>query len=352
MSQDSESFTRDPLEHAALPNMNIVLNEAIDDFTISVDPDDPDPQRRYKLLASRGTWREGLTPATSADGIRWSWGRDHAVRHFGDRCAYWYDPIRKRHIAWSRNQPILRKRVIFHAESDDFETWTPPRLAIDTDSLDHPDAQIYGGYGFWYQSPNLAYIEVYDVAHQRLHTELASSWDALTWSRMCDHVVILSNGEHRSFDAYWTVPTFTPPHLRDGELLIHYGGRPDPHKASGFDHVPPGMGGALGLSRLREDGFVSLDATGQQGIVKTHPLAVGPGRSKLLINVSPFHPDRIPIEVIVEARSEQDTLSAYQLDATDPSRVWYKVDLGQEIPKITTVRFRLRNAPLYSFRIA
>ena len=53
----------------------------------------------------------------------------------------------------------------------------------------------------------------------------------------------------------------------------------------------------------------------------------------------------------VEVRSEQDTLSAYQLDATDPSRVWYEVDLGQEIPKIATVRFRLRNSPLYSFRI-
>ena len=351
---DGESFEKKPLADAAVPDTNIVLNDSIDDFTVARDPDDPDPDQRYKLLASRGDWRKGLTPATSSDGISWTWGREHAVQDFGDRCAYWYDPIRKKHIAWSRNQPAYRKRVIFHTESDDLDAWTPARLAIMPEAPDPPDTQIYGGYGFWYRSLYLAYIEVYEVAHQRLHTQLASSRDGLTWSRVCNHDMFLPNGNHGEFDAYWIVPTFNPPILKDKKLLIHYGGRPDPHKAAGFDHVAPGMGGSLALSSLREDGFVSLDATGEEGIVETHPVELGRDRKTLSLNVSPFHtdPSRDPMEAGVELLDQKGkSLSAYILDDDQTDRVWFDIQPDHKMPDIVRLRFRLRNARLYSFRI-
>lgn len=353
-SIDGITFEKRDFDEAAIPGTNIVLSDTIDDFTVVRDRYEADTARRFKLLASRANWREGLTPAVSSDGLRWTWGRDHAVRHFGDRCAYWYDPVRRKHIAWSRNLPIHPKRVIFHAESDDFETWSSPRLVVSPDRLDHPEAQIYGGYGFWYRSIYLAYIEVYDIAHQRLHTELASSRDGLTWSRLCDHDVFLPNGEHGAFDAYWIVPTFNPPIPKDGQLLIHYGGRPDPHKAAGFAHIPPGMGGALSLSTLREDGFVSLDATGAEGIVETHPLQVAGGGTTLAINVCPFTTEssRDPMHVVIEVMDERTTpLAAYRLEPDAPDRAWFVIPIEIHLPDVVRLRFRLRNARLYSFRI-
>jgi hypothetical protein len=78
-SADGLTFSKAAPRGALVKGTNIVLNDALDDFTVLRDPDDPDPRRRFKLLASRGNWRLGLTPAASPDGIRWSWGRDHAV---------------------------------------------------------------------------------------------------------------------------------------------------------------------------------------------------------------------------------------------------------------------------------
>jgi hypothetical protein len=349
-STDAIGFHKDPFGGAAVPNTNIVINDVIDDFTVHLD--DGDPQRRYKLLSSRWNWREGLTPAWSADGIQWTWGRDHAVRHFGDRCSYWYDPIRKVHIAWSRNQPLYRGRIIVHAESDDFESWSDPRIAIMPDRLDHPEVQIYGGYGFWYRSIYFAYLEIYHVEHQRLNTELACSRDGLTWHRLCEHDVFLPNGDHGDFDAYWVVPTFNPPILRDGRLLIHYGGRPDPHRTAGFQHVPPGMGGALALSELREDGFVSLDATGVEAVVETRPLNL-PERPRFLdVNICPFNtrPGYDPMDAVVEVfHGSGYCLSAHRIHG-DPDRVWYRIPLDPVHPDRVRLRFRLRNARLYSFR--
>ena len=349
-SSDGIVFHKDPVDGAAVPDTNIVINDDIDDFTVL--RDNEDPERRFKLLSSRGNWRKGLTPASSSDGIRWTWGRDHAVRDFGDRCSYWYDPIREKHVAWSRNLPLYPDRIIVHTDSDDFDAWSDPRIAVMPDRLDHADVQIYGGYGFWYRSLYFAYLEIYHIEHQRLDTELACSRDGLTWHRLCEHDVFLPNGEHGEFDAYWAVPTFNPPILRDGRLLIHYGGRPDPHKQAGFDHVPPGMGGALAFAELREDGFVSLDATGAQGIIETRSLKLPERPRSLHVNICPFNvrPGYAPMDAVVEVfHSSGYCLSAWQLHA-DPDRVWYRIPLDPEHPENVRLRFRLKNARLYSFR--
>jgi hypothetical protein len=100
-SRDGTTFDPAPVDGAVYPDTNIVLDDAIDDFTVLRDDADTNPDRRYKLLSSRGNWWAGLTPATSPDGIRWTWGKPHAVPYFGDRCSYWYNPVSNKHVACS-----------------------------------------------------------------------------------------------------------------------------------------------------------------------------------------------------------------------------------------------------------
>lgn len=356
-SEDGVAFTKEPVPGAVHEGTNVVVDDQMDCFGILKDTRDDDPAKRFKLLASRGNWWAGLTPATSPDGIQWTWGEPHAVAFFGDRCSYWYDPVRSKHVAWSRNYQLIGGRVIVHKETEDFENWSDvrashPKLVMMPDRQDHERTQFYGGYAFWYRSVYIAYLEVYYIHHQRLDTQLACSRDGLKWQRLCDRDVFLPNGEHGELDAYWIVPTFNPPLHRDGELLIHYNGRPDPHSQPGFAHVPPGMGGAFGLATLREDGFVSLDATGAEGIVETRPLKLPGSVAALEVNVCQFNtrPGSDPLQVQVDLLNPAcELLAAYAIHP-DRSRVWYRLPLDNPLPETVRLRFRMRNARLYSFR--
>lgn len=359
-SADARVFEKPPIEGGAHAGTNIVIDDLIDDFTIFKDEDEPDESRRFKLLSSRGNWWAGLTPATSPDGIHWTWGKDNAVTFFGDRCSYWHDPINGKHVAWSRNYKLMGGRVIVHKETADFDNWSDereshPMLVIQPDRNDHEQVQFYGGYAFWYRSMYFAYLEVYYLQHHRIDTQLCCSRDGRTWTRLCDRDVFLPNGEHGEFDAYWVVPTFNVPILEDGKLLIHYGGRREPHPQPGFSSVSPGMGGAFALSTLREDGFVSLDATGGEGgVVETHPLKTPDNWTTLEVNCCPFsnRPETPPMDAKVEILSDNgETLAAYAIrPASDPDQVWYSITPEQTLPEVLRLRFRLTNTRLYSFR--
>ena len=360
VSDDAIHFRKAALPGAVHPGTNIVLDDVVDCAGIVRDEREANPQRRYKMVACRGKeWRTGLTTATSGDGVCWTWGKPNELTGFGDRCAYWYNPLRGTHVAWSRCMAIVRKRVIAEKETEDFSDWSDPvvshpRIAMMPDRHDHPETQFYGGYAFWYRSLFLAYIEVYYVHQQRLDTQLAASRDGREWVRLCEREVFLPNGEHGDFDAYWIVPTFNPPILTEGKLLIHFNGRDVPHKIPGFAHVSPGMYGAFGLSSLREDGFVSLDATGATGRLETKPLTL-PGASAVLeVNVEPFtkRAGFDPMHVEVDIADEFGrTLGSWRIASPGgEERVWQRIEPDFALPETVRLRFRLRNARLYSFR--
>ena len=354
---DGRNFRRDAVPGGVHAGTNIVLDVAHDDFNILRDDSDRDPGRRYKLLAfvygqdSAG----GLTPAWSADGLRWTWGPFGAIRNFGDRLSYWYDPVGRKHIAWSRDWSIVPSRVIMESQSDDFNSWSvEPRLAVQMDRHDHPGTQFYSGYAFWYRSMYLGYLEMYYTHLQRLDTQLIASRDGRTWSRLCDREIFLPNGPHGDFDAYWAVPTYNPPIFAGGRLLIHYNGRPDPHRDAGFHHVKPGMGGAFALAELREDGFVSLDATGDEGLVETKLLAPPADTRRLEVNACPFNrrvgyaPMRLTVEVVTP---DGKTLHAYEISPPgDPDITWHVCPADGPFPQAVRLRFGAHNCRLYSFR--
>ena len=371
-SADGRSFEKPELENALQPNTNLILDDPIDDFTILKDHDAESEAERYKMLSSKGNWWGGLSSAVSPDGISWTWTKEYAVPYFGDRCSYWYDPKRKKHIAWSRNYQIEGGRVIYHKETSDFSQWdystTPenmqgftykgelPFRSLAPDRHDNEMVQFYGGYGFWYRSIYFAYIEVYHMQWQRIDTQLACSRDGVHWERLCDREVFIENGGHGDFDAYWAVPTFNRPILKDGELLIHYNGRSEPHTQPGFAHVAPGMSGAFALSTLREDGFVSLDATGNTGVLETKVLKLPEKRRVLAVNISPFcerkgyDPMKMKLEIL---SNEYETLAEFSVVTHgDNGEIWREFNIERELPENVRLRFSISNARLYSFRFS
>ena len=370
-SSDGIRFDKPAVPGAVHPNTNVLVDDPIDDFCVRKDPSATDPAERYKMLSSRGNWWGGLSTAVSADGIVWRWKQDQAVAFFGDRCSYWFDPIRKKHVAWSRNYQVEGERVIYHKETADFSDWSIkpggvdvdggryrgdyPRRVLAADRFDPAQTQFYGGYAFWYRSLYFAYIEVYYLHQQRIDTQLACSRDGLVWTRLCDRDVFLRNGAHGNFDGYWTVPTFNPPISRGGELLIHYGGRPDPHTQPGFGHIGPGMGGAFGLATLREDGFVSLDATGKEGLLETKLLELPQARTRLELNLCPFNENanRDPLcgEVELLAPDGASLQKDHLPTGVEPGAVWRAVPVRNPAVNKVRLRLRLKNARLYSFRI-
>lgn len=354
-SDDGVIFKKNKLKSSPVPGTNIVISDNIDDFNILRDPAPADLTQRYKLLASRGNWWAGLTPACSSDGLTWTWGKDHAVSYFGDRCSYWYDPVQKQHVAWSRNYQIHPNRILVESRSDDFVSWKHPHIALMPDRLDHPMVQFYGGYGFWYRSLYIAYVEVYHIQHLRLDVQLACSRDGKTWHRLCDNDTFMPNGPHGSFDAYWIVPTFNPPVPSGDRLLIHYNGRPDPHSIAGMTHVPPGMGGAFGLSVLREDGFASLDSVGTPSTLLTKLLKIPAGARNLQVNACPFNarPGYPPMDLLVEILDPQDrVLMSGKIRTHEADKVWHALRLPVRLPAELRLRFSSTNTRLYSFRFA
>src|SRR5262249_2052648 len=85
-------------EFDVVKGTNIVHLGTRDSTTVWLDPDDADPQRRYKLWRSHsdaGRW--GLSLHFSADGIHWS---ERVLRTgiCGDRTTVSYTPFRKRWV--------------------------------------------------------------------------------------------------------------------------------------------------------------------------------------------------------------------------------------------------------------
>jgi hypothetical protein len=195
---------------------------------------------------------------------------------------------------------------------------------------------------------------MYHLHLHRVDTQLCCSRDGKTWERVGERELFLPTGAHGDFDGYWAVPTFNPPIRRDGQLLIYYGGRAEPHPQPGFSIVGPGWSGAFGLATLREDGFASLDATGTEGFLETQPLALSAARSHIGLNVCPFddRPGRAPLRVEMEVLAADGTpLQGYVIDGAAPAQVWTDVAMAEALPDVVRLRLRLHNARLYAFRV-
>lgn len=379
---------------------NIVLtgetNEALqyaahlDNCTVVKDPHDPDPSRRYKMMIRRQTWDvskkvekpstekgdvlsgklpysgiyEGERPIGnyvlfSADGIRW---REHKepvmVKPIGDTLAIMYDTNRRKHVAYVK-QMVDGKRARFLCESDDFIHWSNPQPMLAADEHDPEDLELYHNSGFNYEDMYLGFMTVWhrEVGNY-LDVQLISSRDGIHWSRVGDRSPIVEAGR---MEIDWdctsqNVGSNAPIRVGD-ELRVYYCGRSSKHLHAQHGREP--NKGAIGIGRLRLDGFVSLDAGEDGGEVLTRLLnCSGSGEDRrLVINADATGGGSVTVELVDEAGQ---VLPGYTADICLPltgDAIRYEVswsgrtDLSAIAGKPFRIRFQLRKAALYSFQI-
>jgi len=262
------------------------------DWTLSVikDMEETNKDRRYKLAY----WSAGVWVAFSPDGIHWTVNDQNPVVPSwasGDTFNVMRDPIS--HQFWMYHKSsITPLRKVSRLVSDDFVRWKEDKLVLEPDDHDQPDTEFYGLSPFSYGNQYLGLLWVLHTYAQQMDLQLVSSRDGLLWQRAAHRRTFLPLGfvknyyDGHAFDSEM-ICSAAAPVLREGELWIYYTGYHDKHNAwEGLatpDGLPETYVGQLGVAKLREDGFISIDAT-SEGYLLTRPLRFQ--GAQLQLNVS------------------------------------------------------------------
>jgi hypothetical protein len=335
------------------------------------DLEDPDPSRRFKALywehgsdhlrkredglvvwAESGT--DGIWVSFSPDGLHWT-------NHTGNpviRC--WSDtshavvknPVTGRYAAFGR---FGFGRVVAQSESSDFLNWSPPQLVLETDDNEssgpYPDTQFYGMSVCIYEGLYLGGLWVYRPgADGNIETQLACSLDGRQWERVGQRGSFLGLELARPGDGMIrTAPNFL---VRNDQIYIYYGLVSGPHAGPKHprDSIQRAQPPCIALATLRRDGFVSLDAGDEAGMVLTKPFRVTGKSLHLNIRVDEGGEafmilcSQTPDPVAEAGRSE-----IVQGDHTNLIVRWPDLDWSTQSGQLRRLRFHLRNAKLFSF---
>lgn len=332
------------------------------------DPFDPDRGKRYKLLGSMGG--KGYGVAYSPDGLDWHMYEKNPVLNYSDTCTLAQDQQAGEYLAFHKIHRAHRghgRRLVFLATSKDMQTWSHPRLALAPDEID--DAQTMAEGGKWSQFYNMSvfpyggqYLGL--VTHFRfsgkppqtgpgqspddgpIDVQLVHSRDGRHWGRLCERQPVIPNGPY-AYDAGCILGTANQPVMVGDEMWIYYTGITTTH--GGF---LPEKRIAIARASWRLDGFVSLDAGQEAGVVET--VTLNPEGDRLLVNANAANGD-LRVEVL---GADGLPLPGYTVDdcipmQADSVRHAMRWEQHDQLPPASPIalRFHLRNAGLYSYRI-
>ena len=342
---------------------NVVLDEVCLP-NVMEDPRDPDPERRYKMLYwDRTVKREPgvahVSVAFSPDGLHWTrYAGNPVIRETGDtHNLLGWDEALGRYVAYPRaversGEGVVR--VIGRSESEDFVSWTAPEVVLAPDGEDPPGLEIYGMSVFRHEGLYLGLPWAFHAYPEeppsrkggRIDVQLAASRDGRRWERIGDRRPFLPLGPPGSVDRGMVFTAMAPVTVGD-ELWFYYG-------AYDAEHGTGRGVGTICLARLRQDGFVSLDAGESGGTVLTRPFLCAGG--PLLLNIDARGGEAAAAVLDPEGRE----LAGYRKIDCAPvdgdsvrHRVTWRAHQELDALKGRPVRLKLylRSARLYSFAI-
>ncbi|GAB3698928.1 hypothetical protein [Mariniluteicoccus flavus] len=258
---------------------------------VTLDVDDPDPNRRYKLL-TRLDWGPDnhiLAVAFSHDGIHWTEPRrlagfnpDADTHNFVFR-----DPLTRRYVLVTR---VWRDgvRVSAVSFSDDFTSWTDP---VEMMRGGGPANQIYSMPVFRYHQHYVGLASMIHEGdrdaddHDLVDAVLTIAWDLDSWEFVQGFTPVIERGTGSYPDGEWDcgcVYASAPPIERDGKLWFYWMGGNGPHGA--FRETSLGRGW-LEVDKL---GFYAQRDPSRPGTVALGPHSV------------PATIDAKPIEILVD----------------------------------------------------
>ena len=381
----TNGFDWEKPEFDVKPGSNLVQTDPRDSSTVWLDQDAADPKQRYKMWRSHGSNRDfGLSLHFSEDGIHWG---PPALRtgSAGDRSTVFWNPFRKvwsyslRH-GWEGERARRYWEVKDLLAGPHWKDITEPAMWVGSDRLDPMRAdlqvtpQLYNLDAVGYESLMVGLFTVWrgdkNVPEGRPKPNsvwLGFSRDGYHWDRP-DRRPFLDVSEKKGDWNWGNVQSVAGGFQVVGRNLhFYFSGR------AGVAGQRDG-GGAMGLATLRRDGFASMDAGPEGGVLTTRPVKFN--ARFLFVNMKTnapdgelrieiLHADGRPITVTQNATKEQLLPFTKELsgplagDQTLMGASWQSAAKGQpgmqDLSMLAgrTVRFRfhLKNASLYSFWI-
>ncbi|MBW3599681.1 MAG: hypothetical protein KY475_20725 [Planctomycetes bacterium] len=357
-----------------------VLNN-LDGLTVVRDDDEPDPQKRYKLIANMQDHRMwapsypdhypnvtaeqvrqayavfGQYMDTSPDGIHWTRKPRRILSAVGDYMMVTRDHRNRR---WWLNERAAggRGRNAALRTSQDLIHWSEQKIVFNNEE-DSQFGKLFEWHGgmtpFNYGNLNLGFLEKWPNAGFGATCELISNRDAdpWKWQRVAPGTPFLDIGPEGAFDRTLIYPTRNAP-IRIGEkLCIFYtggGAKTDPKQ---------GIPMSIGLATIGLDRFAGMAswrfAGGTPGLLVTKPLEIQ--KPRLEINAEFF--EHTPIHVALSA-PDGAILPGYGFDNSQvpvnldsiytPVRWKNKPDLSELRGKAAAIQFQIKGAALYGYR--
>ena len=335
------------------------------------DPNDPDPNRRYKGFLGC----HGRQPMVSPDGIHWERLEVPEIPS-QDESNLSYDRLNRIFIATLKESgPCGRSHGL--STSKDFENWTEPELIFHADEEDQErakaniaarlsntklqqpiyndpadyNADIYNMPVFQYEGIYIALPAVYHSTGKLpegntdgFHLiQLACSRDLRTWKRLGDRQPFIGPSPVGlgNYDTTQLLPPSAPV-VRDDELWFYYTGlkyRATPGNADRDQ-------GAICLAVLRRDGFISFDAEENPGLLVSKPFVAS--SMKLFVNIDATM-GSLEVEVL---DSKGNVLAISEPVVGDKPRAWVKWKTGNLAGRKranVSLKFTLHKASFYSF---
>lgn len=412
-SEDGENWTKPPMgiQEEDGQDTNIVFGSEEHGSAYSMygveNPYEPDPAKRYKAIYTHvppgGRSCMAKRAAYSSDCIHWT---PHDVlpvfgkqgNQLGDAFQGAFDPATRTYLGFTRhtwmcNAPETRgpsadlvmggpafdislgpasrrnRRRIFLVESGDFLHWSEPREVLSPDpGIDNLDDSLYAMAPMRLGSQWLGFLTLFHMVSNTFTVQLAHSRDGRTWRRVAPGRTWLGRGPAGSWDEFM-VSISSPPVVVGDEMWVYFDGAKnhhdwwcDPTLDVPEAHDWDGVGYCLGLAKMRKDGFISVGANEvREGMLETQPVASNGNR--LTINAACGTGGYIKVEVADQLGNALPGNELNECDVFSGDVVCHEVkwqgDPTVRMPggdydarTYRRLRFVMRNAELYSFRMA
>ena len=237
-------------------------------------------------------------------------------------------------------------RRVSRAESADGVHFSEPELVLAPDEWDEEGTQFYGMPIDLYEGLYLGMLWVYrEGVDGTIDTALAVSRDGIRWERVLDRQTFLPLGEPGSWeDGMARISQCFA--VRDEQVYLYYGGVQGAHTGRKFKEVERTCKPEVGLATIRRDGFVSVEAGEEEGVLLTKPLGIEGSELHVNANVR----GQLIVEVTDGLGASLPGYAAYPIskDRTDAA-VRFDRPLAELAGREARLRFRMRKANLYSY---
>ncbi|MDA0586637.1 MAG: hypothetical protein O2820_01740 [Planctomycetota bacterium] len=379
-SKDGVEWTRPDLGlfafHKTKPNNVVIAREGQPDFEaagpviLEVPEEDRRGFRWLMLYRAKGRGlgeASGIHVAGSNDGVRWKPEDDQVIAHLHSdhHNTISWDPLRHEFVMFCRAKHIYRafgEEMLDTGASRRVARFTSPKLWTDWMAQedrwpqtvlvpDEIDSEKH--FNFFYGMPTVhrhgvywGFLEPFRM-NDFIQTELAVSRDGVHFTRFADRPPIIPYGKEGSWDDEMIFAS--PGWVEVGdEWWIYYSGWDGPHGTT--DRT-----GAIGLAKIRKEGFVSMRGPAGGGVVCTRVLR-WPG-GDLIVNadcgdegvlrVRISEPGRKPI-----ASLNYDDCEEFRGNSVSHQVKWKDASISALKDKLVRLEFYLQNADLYTFRAA